>query len=338
MIRAVPGATRALVVAALVTMGAGALVPVAHARSKAELAARAMRLDPGARIGGNTQVATAAGARVLGVPGRVNFMVALGARERIVGGAGHDQLQARGSADRIFGAGGPDLIHGGRGDVLDGGPGDDLIIDDQGGATVRTGPGSDKVIAPGRGDLVVCAAGSHDDLIYADRSDTIAPSCRRNRSRVLYRPAPALAPRAAHTAQLTVSGDGSNDHPYTAPCDNPGLVDCTASSFAARTLRGWLANEYVPAYQCPSDHPYLFNDSYNPFGTALPAGVEVLGLGPIGVSILGVNTAADVPWAIGTFTGFGISSATNWKGGDQSYQVVLHCTSDTDHAYIPFHG
>jgi hypothetical protein len=62
--------------------------------------------------------------------------------------------------------------------VLDGGPGDDLIIDDQGGATVRTGPGSDKVIAPGRGDLVVCAAGSHDDLIYADRSDTIAPSCR----------------------------------------------------------------------------------------------------------------------------------------------------------------
>jgi hypothetical protein len=49
-------------------MGAGALAPVAHARSKAELAARAMRLDPGARLGGNTQVATAAGARVLGVP------------------------------------------------------------------------------------------------------------------------------------------------------------------------------------------------------------------------------------------------------------------------------
>jgi hypothetical protein len=68
--------------------------------------------------------------------------------------------------------------------------GNDLIIDTQGGATVRTGPGSDKVIAPGRGDLVVCTAGSHDDLVYADRSDTIAPGCRQGRSRVLYRPAP----------------------------------------------------------------------------------------------------------------------------------------------------
>jgi hypothetical protein len=68
MMRALRGATRALVAAALVTMGAGALAPVAHARSKAELAARAMRLDPGARVGGNTQVATAAGARVLGCP------------------------------------------------------------------------------------------------------------------------------------------------------------------------------------------------------------------------------------------------------------------------------
>ena len=265
-------------------------------------------------------------------------MFALGAPERIVGGAGHDQLQAPGSGDRIFGAGGPDLIHGGRGDVLDGGAGDDLIIDDQGGATVRTGPGSDKVIAPGRDDLVVCAAGSHDNLIYADRSDTIAPSCRRTRSRVLYRPAPALAPRAAHTAQLTVSGDGSNDHPYTAPCDNPSDVDCTVSSFAARTLRGWLANEYVPAYQCPADHPYLFNDSYQPFGTTLPNGVEVQGLGPVGVSITGIKVTADVPRAIGTYTGFGNSSATGWKGGDQSYTVVLHCTSDTNHAYIPFHG
>jgi RTX calcium-binding nonapeptide repeat (4 copies) len=288
-----------------------------------------MSLDPGARVGGNTQAATAAGARVLGAPERANFMVALGARERIVGGAGHDELQARGSADRVFGAGGPDLIHGGRGDVLDGGPGNDLIIDTQGGATVRTGPGSDKVIAPGRGDLVVCAAGSHDSMIYADRSDTIAPSCRRHRSRVLYRPAPTLAPRPAHAAQQAVTGEGSNDNPYTAACDDSSQNPCTVSSFPARTLSGWLSNEYVPAYACPRGTEiwtrFLALENFAPFGTFLPDGVEVQGLGPIGVSITGTAPRYPGTFFFETLTGYPNSSATNWKGGDQSYKVILHC-------------
>ena len=40
---------------------------------------RLLRLDPGALVGGNTQVASVAGARVVGVPGRVNFMLGLAA-------------------------------------------------------------------------------------------------------------------------------------------------------------------------------------------------------------------------------------------------------------------
>jgi hypothetical protein len=125
-----------------------------------------VRLDPGARLGGNTQVVTAAAARVLGVPDRATFHDRAGARERVAGGAGRDELHARGGADRIFGAGGPDSIHGG-GHLLDGGPGNDLIIDTQGGATVRTGPGRDKVIAPGRRRPCDLRPGSHDALSYA---------------------------------------------------------------------------------------------------------------------------------------------------------------------------
>jgi len=94
-----------------------------------KLAARLMRLDPAARLGGNTHVATAARARVSGVRGRVNFMIGLAPRQRIVGGAGHDQLGAHGAAGaRIHGGRGDDLIHGGRGHQrLQGGRGHDFI-------------------------------------------------------------------------------------------------------------------------------------------------------------------------------------------------------------------
>src|SRR4051794_41818065 len=71
------------------------------------LAARLMRLDPGARLGANTQVATAAGARLRGVRDRVNFIIGLAPGQRIMGGAGHDQLGA-------YGTGGG-RIHRGRG-------------------------------------------------------------------------------------------------------------------------------------------------------------------------------------------------------------------------------
>src|SRR5436305_1559908 len=113
MIRlAFPSGARALLGILAVLIGVAVVVPAARggmrsSASIAKLAARVMRRDPGKEVGGNTQVATAAGRRLLGVPDRVNFMMALGPREVIVGGAGHDEVGALGDAAQIYAGGGP---------------------------------------------------------------------------------------------------------------------------------------------------------------------------------------------------------------------------------------
>lgn len=336
-----PRKGRALVSAAAALV---AVVVVPWARADvADRAARALRLDPGARLGGNTQVATARGARLFGVPRRVNFMVAFGAHQRIRGGARHDQLGSRGTANRVHGGPGHDMLHGGRGDVLDGGAGNDLIIDTEGGATVRGGPGRDRVIRPRPGRTGhACGGLAQDGLIHADRSDTIAPSCPRHDSRVLHRPAPTVAPRPAPTAQPPVSGDGSNGNPYTAECDQPQPPGPTCTvTFPSRSLQGFWSNEFVPAYQCPQgsgNFPYLFDQDYAPFGTLLFRGVEVRGLGPVGVLIAAAqfkDIGREVEVFYATLTGPGNSSATNWDGYGSSYTVVLHCTNDPNLAVQP---
>jgi hypothetical protein len=105
-----------------------------------------------------------------------------------------------------------------------------------------------------------------------------------------------------------------------------------------RHLNGFWANESVPAYRCPASRPYLENHNYAPVGTSLINGVEVRQSSspwPIGVSVTGAKAE------FGTFSpAVGISdapfssSATNWAGGDKSYQVVLHCTDDPDQGWI----
>jgi hypothetical protein len=354
-----PRGARAVVGVLVVVAGAGLVVAAALGRQspRERLATRLMSLDPGARIGANTQVGTTAGARLLGSRRRANFMIGLGARQRIVGGPGHDQLGARGAAGvRVHGGGGHDLIHGGRGDQLlaggagddliyggagrdrlDGGPGNDRLIDRQGATVVVTGPGRNRVdVADGDGDeRVLCAPGSVN-RIEADRGDRLRPSCRRGASSVRYRRPPSGAP-TAHAAQVT--GSGTNDDPYvTTDCvleskfDEHEIYDCT---FPARALSGLWANEYVPAYKCPASFPWLLFFNYAPSGTQLPDGVEVDGLGPIGVSISGVSSAIPGPdsrrpgkLATGTLTGFPNSSATSWRLGINSYTVVLHCVPD----------
>jgi hypothetical protein len=136
-----------------------------------------------------------------------------------------------------------------------------------------------------------------------------------------------------------VTGDGSNGNPYTAPCSTSG-VDCTVNSFPARALGGFWSNEYVPAYKCPADHPYLLYRYYAPFGTTLAYGVEVGGLGPVGVSITGISSTKvprpglpPLDMVTGTLTGQGYSSATNWDGDGSAYTVILHCTSDQSDGY-----
>jgi Ca2+-binding RTX toxin-like protein len=348
--------TPMMVVAVVVALGV--LVPATSGQRASPgnraLAAQLLARDPGARVGGNSQVATATRVRVLGVPRRMNFILGLGPREWIVGGARDDQLGARGDANRVYGAAGNDLIHGGPGaqmlyggpgidalyggrgdDRLDGGPGNDRIIDAQGATTVRTGTGRDRVdVGDGHpDDRVLCAPGSIK-RIHADGDDRIEASCRRSAAtRVIYR-WPATAP-PAHAAQ-TVSGDGSNERPYTAPCDDPDSGLCTVSAFASRTFTHLWANEYVPAYQCPPDQPYLLDESYSL--ATLPNGVEVQGLGPVGVSITGVSTSQQnvggqaVDVGMGTKTGFPNSSATSWSLRPVSYKVILHCTNDLSHA------
>jgi hypothetical protein len=326
---------------------------------KERLAKRLMRLDPGARLGGNTQVATVPRTRLFGVSDRVNFMLGLAPRQRIVGGAGADQLGMRRAAGRVHGGPGNDLIHGGPGDdVLKGGPGNDLIYGGGGDDRLKGGPGNNRLIdgkgatevraagrtrvevADGRGDdRVLCAPGA-SGRIEVDPGDWVAPGCRDGSSRVVVRQVSAATSQAPATdagvAQQPVAGKGTNSDPFIAACDSEGSVDCTVSSFPARTLGGFWSNESVPAYKCPSDHEYLLNANYAPIGTALVPGVEVRGLGPVGVSITTpsvVSIGGGFFEATGTATGGGASSATNWNGTGAQYRVILHCTSDSSRGY-----
>ena len=118
----------------------------------------------------------------------------------------------------------------------------------------------------------------------------------------------AAAP-AAHAAQ-SVNGDGSTA-PLRRGVRRTAGRPRTTPLFAARSLSGLWANEYVPAYQCPPSHPYLYDQRYAPAGTSLPQGVGVLGLGPIGMSITGIKTKRVTTsdgitsiYLIGTDTGF----------------------------------
>jgi hypothetical protein len=320
----------ALAVGLVFVGGAQAGAPGENGRER--LADRLLRRDPGAAVGGNTQVATAVGARVFGVPGRVNFIMALGPRERIVGGSDHDELGALGDAARISGGGGPDLIHGGPGNGrLDGGGGNDLIYGNpRGQTTVFPGSGTNQVnVADGRGgDRVVCAAGSINH-ITADRGDRIAPSCRGKRSSLRSVRLPGGHP-SAHAAQAT-SGSGTDASPFTAECNpvEPSTTDCKVQLWQQSLSKLWT-HAAVPALQCPASHPWANNTDYAPFGTSVPFGVEIAGLGPIGVSIQGTLSDSD-----GYVTGTRIegSSATNWTDGTNTYTVYLHCTDNTDERY-----
>ena len=391
----VVGTLAALVCASAAVPASGGAQDLSRERQASEpkkrLAALLLRRDPGARVGGSTQVATTPAASILGVPGRTNFMMALGSDQQLVGGKKHDQLGAyrapRGARaavngdgrravrsanrvrihgraghdlihgghghdqlgggrghdhilgyaghDRLVGGHGHDRIHGGRGhDRLHGGHGHDRLIDRQGNTTVVPGPGRNHIdVSDGGRDRVLCHPRSQNRIVV-DRGDRLHRHCRNARSTVLYR-----RPPVARAAQQ-VTGRGSNGNPYTAGCTDELTIDCDTPLFAARSLSGVWANEYVPAYKCPSLHPYLLDQGYAPAGTTLPNGVGVSGLGPIGVSITGTLRVSapvtNLPYAAGTRTGGIASSATNWTAGTNSYQVQLHCTFTVLDGYLDF--
>jgi RTX calcium-binding nonapeptide repeat (4 copies) len=352
------------------------------ANARDQLAKMLRKRDPGKRVGGRTLVGTRTEAVLRGARGRINFMMALGDRETLIGGQGHDELgvypgtrgvriNGRGGPDLIHGMGlaqhisggaGNDLIYGGPGndtirggagndaiyggpgnDTIYGGGGNDRIIDHRGATTVITGPGRARVdVRDGQpNDRVSCPHGSQTRVV-ADHNDRLSAGCRRVSATAV------TSPVTGSPATLSTAGDGSWANPYSTTCGPSSVGNCV-ETFPARALKGLWANEYVPSYECPFDNSdfgaarvYLIAYNYAPRGTTVPNGVEILGLGPIGVSITltgpGENQANPNPSLVNmagqTGTGFGNSSATNWTTGTKSYTPNLHCTYDPDQGYL----
>jgi hypothetical protein len=322
-----------VVLLAVLTVSADAIARAGDSPPKLRLTAR----DPGARVHGNTIVATGARARVYGSRGRPNFVAALGSHQTIVGGGRGDHLAALGDHVTIIGNGGDDVVYGARGARLVGGSGQDLLVARGADATLRAGSGD--VVVARRDARVLCSRSSRNVTVYAGQDASVSSMCRAAGARVLPLSQLEQPERPAATPSV-VEGDGSNDNPFVAPCDDPGNVDCTVTAFPARTLNGSWANEYVPAYKCPAGHPYELNKNYAPSFKTWGAGVEIwfdstpAGT-PIDVNITGHSYFEEpTPPNLfsGTLTGFPHSSATNWLwGGMHWYRIVLHCTSDRCH-------
>ena len=94
-----------------------------------------------------------------------------------------------------------------------------------------------------------------------------------------------------------------------------------------QSLSGLWTHAAVPALQCPASHPWTVNDNYAPFGTSLPPGVDVAGLGPVGISIIHPLTDQN-NFFVGSETED--TSVTNWTAGTNTYTIYLHCTHNTD--------
>jgi hypothetical protein len=333
-----------------VAVGATVVVTALAGANLWQLAKHLVAEDPGARVGGNTIVVTGNGERVLGVPDRPNFVIALGSGETISAGSKNSELGAIGKHDTIVVGSGHELVVGGAdGEIIAKGTGHDLLVETHANATIRLEGSDDEVIVSGHDDHIVCSGNAFRDEIRDVSSDTVSKSCLKDHDHVkqdaLTFIRGARIPRAPAAHVAGVSGDGSDDNPYTAPCDRqpnqpPGSAASCTVSFPARTLSGLWRNEFVPAYSCPksayvtTNFPYLVNQNYAPSGTTLPKGVEVQGLGPIGAEIrfakLTQYYSTYLFYATGTL-GKG-SSATNWTVGSASYRVVLHCTNDALHS------
>jgi hypothetical protein len=234
----------------------------------------------------------------------------------VVSSAVGDQVGATGAGAHIDSRGGHSLIvdRGRDGRVLVHGTGNTIVV-------------------TGHHDHVVCARGSRRDALYLGPGDTAGRACR-SKHNVTHTAARRISPQvraSAAAAPASVTGTGTNADPYVAPCTQNTRV-CTVT-FPARTLSGLWANEFVPSYKCPVDHPFFIHRNVNgSFGTTVPDGVQIEGLGPIGVSItktlpVSVNTPTIRASGMAgqTATGHPNSSATNWTFGSNSYRVVLHC-------------
>jgi len=321
---------------AVVALIALATVPqwaIGKSQNDEHLAHQLADRDPGALVGGNTVIGVGNGSHLFGVPGRPNFIVALGDNATIVGGHADDELGALGENARIVAPRkGHTLVVGGPGStVVAGGAGHDLIYVPADNATIKVDSASDEVILSGHHDRVVCMKHAHDETVYLGKGDK-ASHCRGHHNHVM--PLKKLAKPAQARARAAVGllGSGTDADPYIAPCADPDATEC-AIGFSARELCCFWSNEHVPAYACPAGLRYLLNHNYAPAGTTVLKGVEIEGLGPIGVSIPALFQASSPIGPRATGTRSSDASATNWSTEKKSYRVILHCVSDPARSY-----
>jgi hypothetical protein len=207
---------------------------------------------------------------------------------------------------------------------------------------VRLTGNHDEVMLTGHNDRVLCTPSSHDSIIYSKRSVSVDSTCRANGAR-LYdfdQSPPKAGFRLVDTT--TLQGSGTNDDPYVKPCDNPSLEDCTVT-FDDRWMPccwGPGSVETVPAYRCPTDHPYLYAKKYVPWGTSVIDGVEIVQTSnPWAINVYIGDASSEHPnnaskgFATGTLSGPFSSGATNWTAFRNAYRVVLHCTSNSSHGW-----
>jgi hypothetical protein len=321
-----------------------------------KLAKHLHKLDPGGKVGGKSIVGTKPKQELHGSHGKPNFIVALGDGETIHGASKNDQLGALGDGAKIVPSnhGHSLIVAGPHSKIVVPGKGHNLIVSHAKGATIVLESPGDEVIANGPHDRIVCAKHANHELIEVAKGEKVSKSCRGHHNEIEPLASSSVSARSsAATAHASVEGEGTNSHPFIAPCENPSQVDCTVNGFAPRLvpcpgINCLWGTENVPVYRCPGrvnvdtggephviDHPYLLNQNYAPAGTHLDNGVEVDGLGDVGALIHTINTPE-------TFQGTGFfrvetssvdSTVTNWTLGFQHYTVILHCTSDPTHGY-----
>lgn len=154
----------------------------------------------------------------------------------------------------------------------------------------------------------------------------------------------AVMPHWAGAAD-NVSGDGSNDHPYSATvCDSVTNGVCHIQ-FPDVPIQGW-ESKYVPAYQCPTDYKWLQNQSYSP-GRSVPLGFQVIDEEKSGVGVTVTGNSTDLGkteiangktygfyYSTGTLTGFPNSSMTNYDVQTHGMIFGIYCTNSLDHASL----
>ena len=147
---------------------------------------------------------------------------------------------------------------------------------------------------------------------------------------------------AAGPQSAFISGGGTNDDPYTAPCGDKVDGSCRVT-FQEFSLPNFLNFMIIPAYRCPDNNPWLLKKPLSE-GRIVPPGVLVEPIkGTVGTTIIGVSAKEGkterkgtktyaFDYATGTRTGFP-NTAHAWSD-DVKFRISLYCTDDLTKANL----